>query len=117
MILDQVNRSIVAVLSAVKTTNDGAVVSTIIDSVSQRTTPVTFLRKSSGTVEVELIPAPAPNTARLVKEITYENTDTIDQTITISVKEVAVYFQMIVMLVPHGRTLQFQDGYGWSLVT
>lgn len=116
MILDTTTRSIVAVLGAVKTTNDCAAVSTVIDSIQQKTTPILLPKLTNGTVEVTLVSPPAANTARLIKEITLDNADTIDQTAHISMKDGSTYYHVIDMLIPHGRTLQFQDGYGWFLV-
>lgn len=116
MILDQITRSIVAVLTAAKTTNDGSVLSTVIDSLAQKTTPILQAKNTNGVTEVVLVSAPAANTARLIKEITYDNTDTVDQTIHISMKDGSTYYHVIDMLVPKQRTLQFQDGYGWFLV-
>lgn len=116
MVLDKSTRSIVAVLGVAKTTNDGTLVATYEDSFQQKVTPQTLPINTNGTSEVTLVPAPGNNTARLLKEITYCNLDTVTQTITISLKDGATEWVLIKMAVAANRTLQFMDTYGWYLV-
>ena len=69
------------------------------------------------TTYLELVPAPAVSTQRIVDYISVFNSDTQNQTITITFNDNGTLYELFVATLAQGEKIEYQEGQGFKVLT
>lgn len=115
LILDSTTDSLRIRLASAHTTTPLRCVTSWRDTTTTAFTPGSTLSSSDGTTGVEIAPAPAASTQRIIDFISVLNTDTVNHTVTIYIYDGTTNFDMVkVTLAPFER-LEYGEGYGFQV--
>jgi hypothetical protein len=79
-------------------------------------TPGVTLSSTNGTTEVEIVPAPAASTQRVVNYMSVFNSDTVNHTVILELFDGTTRFTMFQAVIAPNEFIQFSDS-GWSVHT
>jgi hypothetical protein len=114
VILDTVNRKLVAVLAGAKTSVDCPFVASWVDSTTSASTQGASVGTTNGVTQVDLVVAPAGSTGRFVRYLNVDNVDTGAIAITISYSDSTVLKTIISITLQIGERLEW-NGTEWHV--
>lgn len=117
MILDATDKSIKVILSEAHTTTACDIAAAWEDITTTTFTPGATDTTSNGVTAVIAVAAPAASTQRRVKEMTIYNADTVSHVVTVRYVNGASTRLLTKQTISPGQTLQYDTGYGWTVVS
>jgi hypothetical protein len=114
LILDSTSKRVRVVLGAAHTTTALRCVTSWRDVTTSAFTPGSSLTSTNGTTAVEVAPAPAASTQRIVDHISVYNTDTTSKVVTVSIFDGTTDFVLMRVSLGVDEMLQYVEGAGFS---
>lgn len=116
IILTTTTDNLQLVLAGAITTNQLAIMTCWRDITLTGFTPGRTLTISNDTTDVNIIPAPAASTQRVVDFISVYNQDTVNAAVTIKFDANGTEFILIVVTLAPGERLEFVEGEGFRVI-
>lgn len=114
LILDSTTKRVRVVLNAAHTTNPLRCVTSWRDTTTTAFTPGSSLVSTNGTTPVEVAPAPASSTQRIVDHVSVFNTDTTTKTVTISIFDGVTDFTVYSVALGANERVEYVEGAGFQ---
>ncbi len=118
IILDATTKTLEAKLGGAITTNQLTYVASYID-INQSSIVVTAMSEgdgvTNGATAVTIVAAPGATTTRQLKSLSIQNTDTVSQTVTISLNNNGTKQPIVVQILTTGQSLIYDEANGWTI--
>lgn len=115
MIFDSTLRRLTLVSDAAATTTEPEFVLGYVDVTSMTYRPGTVYGTLTGDTPIVALPAPAPNSQRVLKSGSVTNVDTVAHDITITYQDDVVSRTVAVFSLDPGETVWFTEDEGWNV--
>jgi hypothetical protein len=117
IILTQISDKIQAVLGATVTTNQIRCFASYRDTTSTTITPVRNVVLTNNVTSVDIVGAPSASTQRIVDYMSFYNSDTVTQTITIAFSDNGTIYILFKAAIDTGEKIEYQEGQGFKVLT
>lgn len=115
LILDQTTERVRVALGAAHATTPLRCFTSWRDVTTSAFTPGSSLTSTSGTTPVEVAPAPASSTQRIVDHVSVYNSDTVSQVVTVSVFDGTTDFVLISVSLGAAERIEYVEGAGFNV--
>lgn len=115
IILTETTDNLQLVLGGAVTADELDVLSAWRDITTTAYTPGRTVSTSNGTTDVNIVPAPAASTQRVVDMINVKNMDTADATVTIKFDANGTEYVLFKDVLATGDSIHYADGLGFSV--
>lgn len=116
LILTTTTDNLQLVLSSAITANQLDIMACWRDITTTGFTPGKTLSNSNSTTDVNIAPAPAASTQRVIDFVSVYNKDTVNATVTIKFDANGTEFILIVVTLAPGERLEFVEGEGFRVI-
>jgi hypothetical protein len=117
IVLNAITDNIQIVLAGAKTTNDMQCLSFYKDVTTSEYTPGRTAINSNGVTDVNIVPAPASSTQRVVDFISVYNSDTANGTVTIKLDANATETILFKAIIGTGEKIEYTNDKGFQVLT
>lgn len=117
IVLNSTTDKIQIVLGGTITTNQLNCFANYRDITTTAYTPARTVLNTNNTTAVDIIPAPASSTQRVVDYISVFNNDTASATVTIRFNDNGTTYNLFKTTLDVGEKLEYQEGKGFSVIT
>lgn len=117
IILTNTTDKITAKLNGAVTTNQLRCVVSYRDTTTTSIAPGRNAMNTNNATAIDLVPAPAASTQRIVDYISIHNADTVNQTVTIYFNDNGTTYELFVATLGVGEKIEFQEGQGFKVMT
>jgi hypothetical protein len=114
LILDTTDKSLMVRLAAVHTTSPLRCVASWRETAITEFTPGNTLSNTNGTTAVDLASAPASGKQKIIDYVSILNTDTITHTVTVSVYNGSMHFDIVSISIGPGERIEYTDQGGFN---
>ena len=112
LILDATTKRLRLALGTAQTTTPMRIVSSWRDTTSTTFTPGSTLANSNGTTPVEIVPAPAASTQRVVDFVSIYNSDSVTKVVTLSLYDGTTDFIITSLSLGVGERIEYSEANG-----
>lgn len=117
IVLTETTDNLQVVLGGAITTNQLSCLATYRDITTAAYTPGRTVTSTNSTTDVNIVPAPAASTQRVVDTISIYNADTVNATVTIKFDANATEYKLIKVTLGTTERLEYIDGQGFRVLT